>query len=103
MATFVPCERDQAFLLPPDMKDWLPDADRAHFVIAAAERVSISAFQVNDRNSGKPQYHPRMMLALLVHAYANGLFSSRQIERATHRDVIPIPDDSDSSGDSHLA
>jgi len=87
MATFVPCERDQAFLLPPDMKDWLPDDDLAHFVIAAAERVSISAFQVNDRNSGNPQYHPRMMLALLVYAYANGLFSSRRIERATHRDL----------------
>lgn len=87
MAIFVPCERDQAFLLPPDMKDWLPEDDLAHFVIAAAERVSMSAFQVNDRNSGKPQYHPRMMLALLVYAYANGLFSSRQIERATHRDL----------------
>jgi transposase len=59
----------------------------AHFVIAAAERVSMNAFQVNDRNSGKPQYHPRMMLALLVYAYANGLFSSRRIERATHRDL----------------
>ena len=45
------------------------------------------AFQVNDRNSGKPQYHPRMMLALRVYAYANGLFSSRRIERATHRDL----------------
>jgi transposase len=87
MATFVPCERDQAFLLPPDMKDWLPDDDLAHFVIAAAERVSMAAFQVNDRNSGKPQYHPRMMLALLIYAYANGLFSSRRIERATHRDL----------------
>lgn len=87
MAIFVPCERDQAFLLPPDMKEWLPDDDLAHFVIAAAERVSMSAFQVNDRNSGKPQYHPRMMLALLVYAYANGLFSSRRIERATHRDL----------------
>lgn len=87
MATFVPCERDQAFLLPPDMKDWLPADDLAHFIIAAAERVSMAAFQVNDRNSGKPQYHPRMMLALLVYAYANGLFSSRRIERATHRDL----------------
>lgn len=87
MATFVPCERDQAFLLPPDMKDWLPDDDLAHFVIAAAERVSMGAFQVNDRNSGKPQYHPRMMLALLVYSYANGLLSSRRIERATHRDL----------------
>ena len=87
MAAFVPCERDQAFLLPPDMKDWLPDDDLAHFVIAAAERVPLGAFQVNDRNSGKPQYHPRMMLALLVYAYANGLFSSRRIERAAHRDL----------------
>lgn len=87
MAIFVPCERDQAFLLPPDMKDWLPEDDLAHFVIAAAERVSMGAFSVNDRNSGKPQYHPRMMLALLVYAYANGLFSSRRIERATHRDL----------------
>src|SRR6185312_7356991 len=77
----------QAFLLPPDMKDWLPQDDLAHFVIAAAERVSLTAFQVNDRNSGKPQYHPRMMLALLVYAYANGLFSSRRIERAPHRDL----------------
>ena len=87
MATFVPCDRDQAFLLPPDMKDWLPNDDLAHFVIAAAERVSMSAFRINDRNSGKPQYHPRMMLALLVYAYACGLFSSRRIERATHRDL----------------
>jgi transposase len=69
------------------MKEWLPDDDLAHFVIAAAERVSMAAFQVNDRNSGKPQYHPRMMLALLIYAYANGLFSSRRIERATHRDL----------------
>lgn len=87
MVTFVPCKRDQAFLLAPDMKDWLPDDDLAHFVVAAAERVWTGTFQVNDRNSGKPQHHPRMMLALLVYAYANGLFSSRRIERATHRDL----------------
>ena len=87
MATFVPCDRDQVFLLPPDKEDWLPEDDLAHFVIAAAGRVSMSAFQVNDRNSGKPQYHPRMMLALLVYAYANGLFASRRIGRATHRDL----------------
>ncbi len=46
MATFVSFERDQAFLLPPDLKDWLPDDDLAHFVIAAAERVSMSAFRI---------------------------------------------------------
>lgn len=45
MAIFVPCKRDQAFLLPPDMKECLPAYDLAHFVIAAAERVSLAAFR----------------------------------------------------------
>ena len=45
------------------------------------------AFRVNWRGHGKAQYHPRMMLALLVYCYANGVISSRRIERATYRDV----------------
>jgi transposase len=87
MANFVPFDRDQAFLLPPDLKDWLPGDDLAHFIIAAVERVPMSAFKVNERNSGSAQYHPRMMLALLIYAYANGIFSSRRIERASYRDI----------------
>ena len=39
------------------------------------------------RAGGKPQYHPRLMLAWLIYSYANGLFSSRRIERATYRDI----------------
>jgi hypothetical protein len=46
MATFVPFERDQAFLLPPDMKDWLPDDDLSHFVVGAAERATHRDFGV---------------------------------------------------------
>jgi transposase len=87
MATFIPFDRAQAFLLPPDLKDWLPADDLAHFVVAAVERVSLASFQVNPGAGGKPQYHPRLMLALLVYGYANGIFSSRRIERATHRDL----------------
>jgi transposase len=87
MANFVPFGRDQAFLLPPYLKDWLPGDDLAHFIIAAVERVPMGAFKVKDRNSGSAQYHPRMMLALLIYAYANGIFSSRRIERASHRDI----------------
>ncbi len=87
MATFVPYDRRQAFLLPPDLKDWLPADDLAHFVVAAVERVALSAFKVNEQAGGKPQYHPRLMLALLIYCYANGTFSSRRIERATHRDI----------------
>jgi transposase len=59
----------------------------AHFIIEAVERVGLGAFKVNWAGTGKAQYHPRLMLALLIYCYANGIFSSRRIERATHRDV----------------
>lgn len=87
MTTYVPFDRDQPFLLPPDLKDWLPEDDIAHFIVAAVERVRLGAFRTNAQAGGKPQYHPRLMLALLVYSYANGIFSSRRIERATHRDI----------------
>lgn len=87
MANFVPFNRDQSFLLPPDLKAWLPADDIAHFIVAAVERVSMTSFQGPDRTGGKPQYHPRLMLALLIYCYANGIFSSRRIERATYRDI----------------
>jgi transposase len=87
MSRFVDYARDGAFLLPPDLRDWISEDDLAHFVIEAVEPVGIKAFKVNPRGTGSAQYHPRMMLALLIYGYANGIFSSRRIERATHRDV----------------
>ncbi len=87
MSKFIDCERDQAFLLPPDLRDWIPEDDLVHFVIEAVERVEMNAFKVNHFGTGSAQYHPRMMLALLIYCYANGIFSSRRIERATHRDI----------------
>jgi transposase len=87
MTTYVPFDRDQPFLLPPDLKDWLPADDIAHFIVAAVERVRLGAFRTNPQPGGKAQYHPRLMLALLIYSYAHGIFSSRRIERATHRDI----------------
>ena len=87
MATSVPFNRDQTFPLPPDLKDWLPADDLAHFVVTAVERLPLGAFVVNPQAGGKPQYHSRLMLGLLVYCYANGRFSSRRIERATHRNL----------------
>ncbi len=87
MSNFIDCARDQAFLLPPDLRDWIPEDDLVHFVIEAVERVEMGAFKVNHFGTGSAQYHPRMMLALLIYCYANGIFSSRRIERATHRDI----------------
>lgn len=55
MVKFVPCNRKQLFLLPPNMLDWLPEDDLAHFVIEAVERVDMGKFRVNERGSGSPQ------------------------------------------------
>lgn len=87
MVNFISYDRSQAFLLPPDLRDWIGEDDLVHFIAAAVERVYIGAFKVNWRGHGKAQTHPRLMLALLIYCYANGIFSSRRIERATHRDV----------------
>ena len=87
MANFIPFNRDQAFLLPPDLKSWLPEDDLAHFVVAAVERVPLVAFEVPGQTGGKPQYNPRPMLAVLIYCCSNGMFSSRRIERATYLDI----------------
>ena len=74
-------------LLPPDLREWIPEDDMVHFVIEAVEQMPTTqnTFHLNHRGTGSQQYSPRMMLALLVYCYLNGFFSSRKIERATYR------------------
>ena len=80
-------DRNIPLLLPADLRDWVAEDDLVHFVIAAVERLPLAKFQVNERGCGDEQYPPHVLLALLIYCYANGIFSSRRIERATYRDV----------------
>lgn len=84
---FKPVDREQGLLLPYDLKDWIPSNDIVHFTIEAAELVPLDRFKVNESGTGDEQYHPHMLLALLLYCYSHGIFSSRRIERATYRDV----------------
>lgn len=84
---FKNADRNTPLLLPPDLREWVAEDDLVHFVIAAVERLPLASFAVNDKGSGDEQYPPHLMLALLIYCYANGVFSSRRIERATYRDV----------------
>jgi len=77
--------RDTPFLLPPDMREWVPEDDLAHFVLEAVKTVPLSKFRVNNRGTGSQQCPPHMMLALVIYCQANGIFGSRRIERATYR------------------
>jgi len=84
---FVSVDRNQPLLLPPDLRDWVPEDDLVHFVIQAVEGLDLNSFKVNVKGSGSAQYPPHMMLSLLIYCYANGTFSSRRIERATYRGI----------------
>ena len=84
---FKNADRKTPMLLPPDLREWVAEDDLVHFVVEAVERLPLSSFVVNHKGCGDEQYPPHMMLALLIYCYANGIFSSRRIERATYRDV----------------
>lgn len=86
-ARFVEVDRETPMLLPPDLRDWVAEDDLVHFVIEAVDRLPLNYFKVNEQGTGSRQFPPHMMLSLLIFSYANGVFSSRKIERATHRDV----------------
>lgn len=80
-------DRDTPMLLPVDLRDWVPEDDLVHFVIQAVETMPLPSLKVNTRGTGSRQYPPTMMLSLLIYCYANGMFSSRRIERLTYRDI----------------
>jgi transposase len=84
---YVSIDRNQPLLLPPDLREWVPGDELVHFVIEAVDSLDLGVFKVNVRGSGSAQYPPRMMLGLLIYCYANGVFSSRRIEKATYRDL----------------
>src|SRR5437870_5004163 len=82
---FVNIDRTTPMLLPPDLRDWLPEDDLAHFILDALAQLDCSRASINKRHSGSAQYPPSMMLAVLVYSYATGTFSSRQIEALTYQ------------------
>ena len=90
MKSYRPYAPDQAYLLPPSPRDWLPAGHLVYFVLDMVAELDLSAIerplQAKDHRGERP-YAPRMMVALLLYGYAVGVFSSRRIERATSEDV----------------
>jgi transposase len=83
------CDREQELLLPPSLRDWLPEGHLAWFVIDAVAEMDLSAFYAAYREDGhgRPAHEPAMMVALLLYGYATGRRSARVIERACVDDV----------------
>jgi transposase len=86
---FLVCDRDQELLLPPSLREWLPEGHLAWFVIDAVAALDLSAFYAayRDNGQGRAAHDPAMMVALLLYSYALGERSSRRIERRCVGDV----------------
>jgi transposase len=80
--SFRPYEPDQLLLLPPAIGDWVPEGHLARFVSDVVDGLDLSAIEdTYEEERGYPPYHPRMMVKVLLYAYATGNYSSRRIAR----------------------
>jgi len=86
---FLPCDRNQELLLPPSLREWLPEDHLAWFVLEAVAELDLAAFYGAYRFDGwgAAAHDPQMMVALLVYAYSTGVRSARGIERHCSEDV----------------
>ena len=87
--TFRPYQPDQRLLLPPDLRDWLPEGHLAHPVSDLVDGLDLSVFYACYEGDGrrKSPYEPRMMVKVLIYGYATGVFSSRRLARKLEEDV----------------
>ena len=86
---FIEGRREQGFLLPPDVRDWLPADHLAWFVIDAVAEMDVGDFYAAYRadGHGRAAYEPSVMVALVLYAFATNVRSSRAIERHCRQDV----------------
>ena len=80
---------DQLFLLPPSLKEWLPEGHLAYFVSDVVDELDLGEIErtYSAKLQGQPPYHPAMLVKLLFYAYCMGIPSSRKIEKETYEDI----------------
>jgi transposase len=86
---FLPGDRDQPFLLPPDLRDWLPQDHLAWFILDVVDQLDLAAYYRAHRDDGHghPAYDPKLLLGVLLYGYCLGVRSSRQLERRCQEDL----------------
>src|SRR3954463_13373745 len=86
---FLGCDRDQALLMRPSLREWLGEDQLVWLVLDVVEEIDLAEFHAAYRadGHGRAAHDPAMMVALLLYSYAVGQRSSRAIERRCHEDV----------------
>ena len=87
---FIPDTVNQTLLFPPSLHDWLPEGHLARFLLDVVSALDLSAIYASYQDkdvSGQSDYAPEMIVRLLLYGYANGVYSSRKIEKRTYEDL----------------
>jgi transposase len=87
MPNFFEYNPDQAFLLPPNVRDVLQPDHLCFFIHQVVERLDLAAFEQDYSEEGHPAYHPALMLKVWLYAYALGMTSSRRLEQRVREDL----------------
>src|SRR2546428_9069721 len=80
---------EQELLLPPSLREWLPENHLVYFVSDVVDQLDLSAIHAvyEKEKRGQPPYDPRLMTKLLVYGYCTGVFSSRRIQKRLREDI----------------
>src|SRR5258708_31399066 len=87
--SYRPYYPDEELLLPPSLREWMPEDHLAYFVSDVIDQLDLSAMDhvYGNEKRDQPPYNPRMMTKLLVYAYCVGVFTSRRLERRLVEDI----------------
>src|SRR3972149_9888960 len=85
----LPCDREQGYLMPPSMREWLEEGHLAWFIVDAVGQMDLGEFYAGYRSDGwgAAAYDPEIMVAVLLYAYCRGVRSSRRIAQALEEEV----------------
>jgi transposase len=84
-----PYQPDQDLLLPPSLRDWLPEDHLVYFVSDVVDQLDLRALHdyYGEEKRGQPPYDPLLMTKLLVYGYCTGVFSSRRLQKRIQEDI----------------
>lgn len=84
---FVKYQQDQQFLLPPSLSDMIPSDHLARLINDVVDMLDIGSILMHYREDGRPAYHPRMLLKIIIYGYTSGIRSSRKLAKALETDI----------------
>ena len=87
MTNFIPSTRNACFLFPPTLDDLVPPGHMVRFIVEAIEQTDLTNFTKMYSGKGVKAHHPARLLAIMLYGYANGVRSSRKLEKATYEQL----------------